>query len=157
MCVAGVFGGSYASAQGGAVKPQPQSPPLTVAETVGHGEKLKPTYMMARTPSGEKITPQVWRVVVRQQYTKAITNLVFPAMMLFFTLCYGVVSWKWIGYPDWRECWSDNQMFQFLWSVLIPTAGVIIFGTWLSNEFADSVGFLMNPEYYAMQDGLLNW
>lgn len=42
----------------------------------------------------EKAAPQIWRVMVKQQYARAIANLILPWSLFFITIVYAFVTKK---------------------------------------------------------------
>ncbi len=99
----------------------------------------------------EKIAPNVWRIMINQQYAKAIGGLIVPWGLLLLILLY----WKII-----RKAWSpegiedDSEDFWVrTWIVkIIPCILGFILAIWGCVRLSDSIMFLINPEYYAIRD-----
>lgn len=103
----------------------------------------------------EKIAPHVWRIMVRQQYAKAIADTTVPFLLLLMAIIYPFVF---------RKVWKRPEPFYYqgqqtdeatTW-IVFGTALPLIFGIamtiWLANAFADSAKYIFNPEYYAVKD-----
>lgn len=95
------------------------------------------------------IAPEVWRIMLKQQYAKAIAwpvgNLAFIALCLLW----GVVMsyfWKSGTKPD----TPDDGRFWF--TKLIPLVFGTVGGMFLAYNLSWTVLLLINPEYYAIQD-----
>jgi len=103
--------------------------------------------MVTTAASGlEKAAPQVWRVMVRQQYAKAIQGPVFALFLLMTALALRLVARKVLGPYDPHE--SDGAAVARAGTWILLGVAFIRFGAMLSN----SAVYLINPEYYALRD-----
>jgi hypothetical protein len=96
-----------------------------------------------------KVAPDVWKIMIKQQYAKAIMGIIVPFGLLVLLLIYI----KLVHY-FWKEetVNTDEWWFRAWLTKIIPIAACFIDSIWLFNRAADSVAYLINPEYYAIQD-----
>jgi hypothetical protein len=103
-----------------------------------------------------KIAPQVWRIMIVQQYAKAIDGIVTPTLLLVLLGVVTIVLRKNIAPPAaWNQNWNDNDYPSFWFRTIIPTFFLCVFGVWFVADFGDSIKLLINPEFYAIKDILL--
>ena len=97
-----------------------------------------------------KIAPKVWEIMVRQQYAKAIAGPIVPLAVLI-----GAIFFAWIGHKIWREPTKSGDGEYGLRVFLVKVAPmliVVVCIVWLGVELSYSVLYIVNPEYYAIQD-----
>lgn len=100
----------------------------------------------------KKVAPEVWRIMIRQQYAKAATELLTPLLLLIGALItYFSLRAKVI--PKSGDSYDMDGFKNCCRAIMI--AAPIIFGIWLAINVSDSAGYLINPEYYALKDLLL--
>jgi hypothetical protein len=102
----------------------------------------------------ESVAPHVWRIMVVQQYAKAATNIIFPlsfVLLFSFLMLVRAKMWK---RPNQNESsyWSDSYAAWFWVGNLLPMFCLSCSFLWLGANFADSVSYVINPEYYAIRD-----
>lgn len=127
----------------------------TVADVLDKGIDLFAGYVTSVSDMIQKIAPDVWRIMIRQQYAKAFAGLLVPFGMLFIGLLYHKLSKKWfkLGPEDKLLNFEDDDSSgRSVFVTIIPTIWCIIFGIWFANRLADAVQILINPEYYALKD-----
>jgi hypothetical protein len=107
----------------------------------------------------QNIAPHLWRIMIIQQYTKAVGDLVIPFGLLIIAISYLVIIRK-----MWKPCdedtkwerkyttYSDTFTAQIIFRTIIPTIAVIICGVVFMFYLSDSIKYLINPEYYAVKD-----
>ena len=99
----------------------------------------------------EKIAPHVWKIMIKQQYAKAIGGLVVPWGLILITILY----WRII-----RKAWStddigddSNEWWARFWIVRgIPFIAGFVLSIWGVTRLSYSIMLLINPEYYAVRD-----
>lgn len=102
----------------------------------------------------DDVAPEVWRIMMKQQYAKAVINCVVPLGILFVLYCYVSIvgkAWNPPG-PAPDRSGSDEWTTRMALVRVIPTILASAVGIWFFNRFADSVAYLINPEFYAIQD-----
>jgi hypothetical protein len=93
----------------------------------------------------ERIAPDAWRVMVRQQYVKGVQRIALSLGFLFIALIYWLRT---------KNLAVDNNDEGFTFAVyrtmpvLCVVGGAIAFVICLS----DALCFFINPEYYAIRD-----
>jgi len=101
----------------------------------------------------EKAAPEVWRIMIKQQYANAIGDLLGPTLwLIFFFVCLYVMNKK-IPLSMMKDLdpYDANIIpFGMVW-VLIPIAGLCTMIAFTCN-LTSSVKILINPEYYAIKD-----
>ena len=137
----------------GVVKPaaQPSQSPehKTAADVAEHALTLFSGALAQVAASIEKVAPELFRVMVRQQYAKAATNLVAPLGAIIITLLAG-----WFL----RRIWTlpkDGDDDYVAYNVIARVAPVVLalcFGIWFVVNLSDSAGYVLNPEFYAVKD-----
>jgi hypothetical protein len=106
----------------------------------------------------QKVAPEVWEIMVRQQYAAALAMLVGPFLFLLIVAVYVVVVKKyWKRYPDdtgYFDHSSDPTLkfFRALLTTFIPGIMAIIFSGVLAYRIGDALPMLINPKYYAVKD-----
>lgn len=100
-----------------------------------------------------KIAPEVWRIMVRQQYANAVATPFVPLALLGFLAIYMAVIVRWWDKTEVEKRNDCDEKTQRLWFVnIIPFILFFIFGIWAAIELTSSVRMLINPEYYAFRD-----
>jgi hypothetical protein len=112
------------------------------------------------------VAPDVWRIMLKQQYAKAISEVVVPTVFGIIL----VVAWLCLralrvrikkADPDVTFCKKNEEGKSTDDPTLYGGAAIImwiigvIFGfdaLWFGNRLADSSLLLINPEFYAIQD-----
>lgn len=99
-----------------------------------------------------KVSPEIWRVMIKQQYAKAIADLVVPWSLFFTVLLVACLLRKRAGQlPTIRDASDDDMTVYFLF-IILPTAVCLICLVCGLNCLSDSIKYLVNPEYYAVRD-----
>ena len=97
----------------------------------------------------QKVAPEVWRIMIRQQYAKAAGLLTVPGGMFLL----GVFAW--FKTKKVREQDDGDNDTRFMIGYALPLGLMSVFGLWFLNRLADSIMYLFNPEYYAFRDLLI--
>lgn len=114
----------------------------------------------------EKVAPQIWRVMIRQQYAKAIADLILPWSLFFTVIIYTVVIKRIL---KWKEKYDNMLIFgaredegfltergvRGIFTTFFPFIISFIFALWGCITLKSSIILLINPEYYAIRDLLL--
>ena len=102
----------------------------------------------------QKVAPEVWRIMIRQQYAKAISMMSFPLLTLAVITLYSIIirkMWKTVEYDKKYEV-PDERVFQIAMADIAPLIFGVIFGMILAYHFSEAIPLLLNPEYYAIKD-----
>lgn len=132
----------------------------TFADVLDKGLDLFTVYATSLSDMLKKIAPEVFKIMVRQQYAKAIGSiflwtflpcLVFSFPFAFRRMMYGKGSdVKILSSPDYEGYYNPDE-FRVVMSWAIITLGFILSMVGLLN-ISQSVIILINPEYYAIKD-----
>lgn len=99
----------------------------------------------------QKVAPEVWRIMIRQQYAKAISEPIAPLLWLILCIIwYKFTTKKWT--PDVDEGDDDNTLARIAITKGLPTIGAAVAGGFLIFAVKTSILLAMNPEYYAIKD-----
>lgn len=104
----------------------------------------------------QKVAPEVWRIMIRQQYANAIAEPLFPLgvmLCVFLFMLLGGRAWKY----DEKEGWFSsadptNRGIRALVMVAIPSVVICVTGIVAVYQLSYSIRILVNPEYYAIRD-----
>lgn len=104
----------------------------------------------------QKIAPDIWRIMIRQQYAKAASYILLPwGLFVSIMLVAFFISKKWKD-PGGAALKNIDDFTERGWRRAVvyvgPTVLCIIVGIWGLNRFSDSIQILINPEYYAIRD-----
>ncbi len=104
----------------------------------------------------QKIAPDIWRIMLKQQYVKGIAGLIVPFGLLFLLFLYGKrVAPKCFPVPTEENCIqedSDEKWTRIWFANILPVGLAFVFGLWGICRLSDCLGYLINPEFYAIQD-----
>lgn len=150
-------------------KPVDQQPAQgkTVGDVLNRG--LDGLFGFATTLEGlvSKYAPEVWRIMILQQYSKAVGYPAFWGLMLLGLLGLQRIARKGFGLAKGegvyavkesdkaRSSWKDytNLYWARFWIAgIVPTALSIPFAIVFLYYLTESVMIVINPEYYALRD-----
>jgi len=143
-------------AQPAAAASQPQpAKEKTVAEVADKALDMVNGLVVSVSQALQKVAPEVWRIMVRQQYAKAASGCVVPASLLLLVLVFWfILRKKWVLDKDVRH--DDEERIARIWIAwVVPCVLGFIFSIWLAVRLSDSITYLINPEFYAVRDLLL--
>lgn len=106
----------------------------------------------------QKAAPEVFRVMVRQQYAVAIGQVIYPlGVILVFIIAAVVLRHFWqkplmkdYDLNEWGPAYPPG--WYVLLTLVLPGVVCIVFGVEFFSNLGDSVQRLVNPEYYAIRD-----
>jgi len=99
----------------------------------------------------EKMAPDVFRIMYRQQIAKAFGNLIVPWLILFVTVLYILLIrrlWPWEGEDD----GSTECGCHIAFTAALPLIICLAMCIWGLIALSNSICYLYNPEYYAIRD-----
>jgi hypothetical protein len=120
--------------------------------------------------SMRKIAPEIWTIMIKQQYAKAVGDLVVPVALTMLIYALVVRRMKKIcdnekgkgkkkeGSPDEDDdpgFTQNGDLTDYGTAFLFYIAswvGFSLSALWLANRLADTSKYLINPDYYAIQD-----
>lgn len=126
----------------------------TVADVADRGLDMVKGLVASISETLQKVAPHVWEVMIRQQYAKAIADLVVPTGLFLITLVYFlIIRKKWQVKPEFENRdWTNEYATWFWFAGVIPTCFLLIWGIWSVVALSNSIKYLINPEYYAVRD-----
>lgn len=116
------------------------------------------------------VAPSVWRIMMKQQYAYAISNLIAPWFCFLGAFIFLVVMRKHWNKPpdrvmaikviDGRDVEkevdnSENVITHMLITTAGPITAMLFCALWGISRLADSVPVLINPEFYAIKNLIL--
>ncbi len=148
----------------GVKKDQPQSAqteekPVTMAEVADKALNMVGNAVGTIAGIVQKVAPEVWEIMVRQQYAAAFGMLIGPFLFLVLLgICTVIIKkyWKKEEGFDKKEYFPNDDLsekaIRGLITSLIPGVLALIFAGTLSYRIGDAVPMLINPKYYAVRD-----
>lgn len=107
----------------------------------------------------QKIAPYVWKVMIKQQYAKAINGIIVPLGLLLSTIVFTLVMRKlWdpksilIEKALYSSSKGDAEIAKYVFRSVVPACLIVGLSVWLFIDLGDSIKLLINPEYYAIKD-----
>ena len=157
-----------------AQRQQQKAEGTTIAKVADKALDMVNSLVASAAVTLNKVAPEVWRIMIRQQYANALSGplLPFGILVLAGLWCF-ITKRMWLepqppDAPPQNASDAEQKMYEAklstckdartTWLVLtsiIPFIALCVFGTWLVVEMRDSIKILINPEYYAFRD-LLN-
>lgn len=136
-----------------------QEPPATMAEVADKALNMVGNAVGTIAGIVQKVAPEVWEIMVRQQYAKAIAGIIVPGgMILLLWMMTLTVKRFWPHNKD-QDYFTDPDYGQLtdrgvraVWTTLVPTVLTMLLGIWFFVRLQDSVLYLINPKYYAVKD-----
>lgn len=97
----------------------------------------------------EKEAPRIWDVMIRRQYSNALSMLIVPGSLVLICLSLVFVLGR-----TWRpEAVDRDSQFAKLWvAYILPTVGSIIAAIWFVVQLSFAVELIVNPEFGAVRD-----
>lgn len=138
-------------------QPTSTAPTKSVAEVADHALDMLSGVVANISNAVEKVAPHIYHIMVVQQYSKAISGVIVPFMLLIMVGLYGTIIRKYWKKPekfdkDYYNTWN-NEYAGWVWTANVaPTAFGIAFFIWFAISCADSIQYAINPEYYAVKD-----
>lgn len=134
--------------------------PKTVAEVADKAVDMVGRLVASAAQTLQKVAPDVWRILIKQQYAKAIGDLTLPVGLFMIALVFNGVYFK--SVRKIREgcaakqghCGhsSDTHTWYSFCGNVLPVILFSILGIWTFAQLASSIKYLINPEFYAIRD-----
>jgi hypothetical protein len=150
--IAKTFGAPQA--QQAPAQPQPQG--KTMAEVADKALDMSAKYIGQAANIIEKAAPRVWAVMVKQQYAKAIGEIIAPIMWIVMVIILTSavrLFWK-VSNDHKSEDFTDNdtRTWRNVATLVFPGFICLVAGGVLASRLSDSAMYLINPEFYAIKD-----
>jgi len=116
--------------------------------------------MVAQTAEQlQKVAPDVWRIMIKQQYAKAISDVIVPVFLFLLTICYFKIAKKYWKLEEASKVAGDSEFSEkdmcFVLVHFLPFIAGFVTAGWMAVRISYSVLYLINPEYYAIRDMLM--
>lgn len=98
----------------------------------------------------EKVAPHVWKIMIRQQYAKAISGLVDPWGLLIVVIIYYRIIDKYWKLTERSS--RDEKGFRLVFLDILSVVFGLVFCVWGVSALSDAIKIFINPEYYAIKD-----
>ena len=139
---------------GAAGAPSTAAPGKTVGDVADKALGMFSGAIASLSATMQKVAPEVWRIMIRQQHAKAISMISFPLLTLVVVALYSTIInkiWKRVEY-DAKYGVPEERVLQIVFSFITPLIVGVIFGMILVYNLSEAIPFLLNPEYYAIKD-----
>lgn len=127
----------------------------TMADVLDKGIDLFAGYVTSVSDMLKTIAPDVWRVMIRQQYAKAIAGPTTPLLFLIMVFIFHKIGKKWFKLKPEDDLFdfSDDYNTGRAWFVgIVPGVASVVVGIWFIIMIGNSIQIIVNPEYYALKD-----
>jgi len=135
----------------------------SVVDVMDKGLDLLSGYVSTLEGVVSKYAPEVWRIMITQQYSKAIGYPAFWGLMLLSVVILRSVIKRYFGVEKGqaifartekeKNSYSDEAYWARVWFVgIIPTALAIPLTIVFLYCFTEAIMIFINPEYYALKD-----
>jgi hypothetical protein len=137
-----------------APKSEPVAPTKSVADVMDKAIDKISNVVGSMAKALDDVAPEIWRIMMKQQYAKAVMNCVVPLGVLIVIYFYVSIVGKVWNPPGPEEGRSSSEEWDARMAFVRvgPTVLACVSGLWFFNRFADSIAYLINPEFYAIQD-----
>jgi len=101
----------------------------------------------------ENVAPEVWRIMIKQQYANAVEKLLLPWGLVGVTFLFVILAKNRFRESDDDDPkdWDSNH--PAYWCVkVVPTFLAAAFSIWGVIASTTAIKMLINPEYYAIRD-----
>jgi len=148
-----LFGVEAKEQQASAQKTKQEQEPKTIAGVADKALDMLSQAVATISVTMEKVAPEVWKIMVRQQYAKAVMNCVVPIGLLLVLFIYMRLVGKYWK-PEKEQKPNDVSEWELRMCLVrvIPVIMSCAAGLWFFNRLADSIVLLINPQFYAIRD-----
>lgn len=145
--------------------PEKKEESKTMANVADRALDMLGSVVAGISQSLQKIAPEVWRIMIKQQFAKAAFNVATP-LLFFLGGLIGIVimrkMWKAgegplidqlpkeVRYTGWDK--GDGMILKQIFRSWIPLAFLVISGGILAINIGESIKLVINPEFYAIKD-----
>lgn len=148
-------------------QPTPTKDNKSVADVMDKGLDMLSGYVGTLEGVVSKYAPEVWRVMIMQQYAKAISYPLYWGLLLLSIIIFQRVMKSWLGYdktvkvfkmtPDEENESSsyhmaDSFILRCWLAGVVPIVLAIPTTVFFLYYLTEGVMVAINPEYYALKD-----
>lgn len=145
-----VIQGQFGEQKAAPKQEAPKEQGKTVADVADKALDISTKYIGQVVGVLEKAAPHVWRVMVLQQYAKAIGTVIGPFLWLFFIPFLAFLVRYFWKISDRSS--SDERSTRTGITLVIPGVAFAIASGFFISGVMDSAMYIINPEYYAIKD-----
>jgi L-asparagine transporter-like permease len=116
---------------------------LTASDVANRALDMLESFATRATAALEQLTPEAWRILVRQQYVVGMLDIGIPLMFLVLVLTFWGIC-KRFNYED--------DEYKVAFTKVIPVIALVIVGTVVACLLPIGIAHFVNPEYYAIRD-----
>lgn len=133
----------------------------TVADVADKAVDMVGRLVASAAQTLQKVAPDVWRILIKQQYAKAIGDLTIPFGLLLSMLVLNQIYFKKTRkiteacQGQCKEHSSDAHGWMWTTGTGLPVVGFVVSILWTLISLSNSIKFLINPEFYAIRDLLM--
>lgn len=138
----------------GEQKPTPEQG-KNVADVMDKGLDMLSGYVGTLEGVVSKFAPEVWRIMVKQQYAKAISYPVFWGLLILLPIGFHWMGRKSVGAKKGQplyEADTDSDGFLYGLFCILPSVAGMVCGAFFIYYLSQSIMIAVNPEYYALKD-----
>src|SRR3989338_7472234 len=127
------------------------APEKTIANVLDKALDISTVYVASVAQTLQKVAPELWRIMIRQQYANAVSYLVVPLglVLLGMVLYYLVGKLIFEGNADFDK--MNPQAWRVVGRVVLFIASGVV-SIVAVFESVSAVKILINPEHYAIKD-----
>ncbi len=139
---------------------QTQKQEKTIADVADRALTMTEGMVGKLSKTLEQVAPEVWRIMYKQQYAKAVSMIVGPMLWIVVCILIMIIGTKvWITKAGLSKMESDsNGDYDFYFGLrligfqIIPAFVATVTALIFASTANQIVMLLINPEYYAIQD-----
>ncbi|MBL7045333.1 MAG: hypothetical protein ISR98_01915 [Parcubacteria group bacterium] len=130
--------------------PPPVETKKTIADVADKGLEMVEGMVAQLSSTLQKIAPDVWRIMLKQQYVKAVSGVITPwSIVLLVFIFFKILSKKW------NPTDKDAEECKVWFVYIIPIIASIVFCVLGIIGISNAFRYVINPEFYAIKDLLL--
>lgn len=124
----------------------------TIADVADNALQLTKGLVVSISETLQKVAPNVWRIMIKQQYVKAVSGVLVPWGIFFVFFVYiKVIQKRWIV----EDKKSEEYQWRIAFATIIPIIVCVGSGIVGVCHIANAFKYLINPEFYALRDLLV--
>lgn len=130
------------------------APQKTMADVADKAVTMAGQAIASIAANVQKVAPEVWRIMLLQQVVKGVKGIIIPVGILILLQVYiFFVNRYWWKAPEAPKTEPDDtHTWRIIITRVVPIMFSFGFAIWCFVALADAAGYLINPEFYAIQD-----
>lgn len=124
-----------------------------IADVADDALQLTKSLVVSISETLQKVAPNVWRIMIKQQYVKAAYRTIIPwGICLIFFIYFRTVQKRWVIKTGASQ---DERSCRLAFATIVPVVGCLGSGIAGVLCVASAFTLVVNPEFYAIKDLLL--